>query len=86
MKIATHPVKHMGIEEVVIAPRSPWQTPYVERLIGRIRRECLEHVVILHERHLQHILTDYLSYDHRWRTHRSLAMACPEPRPVHTPD
>jgi putative transposase len=79
-------VKHMGIEEVVIAPRSPWQNPYVERLIGSICRECLEHVVILHGRHLQRILTDYFSYYHRWRTHLSLAMDCPEPRPVHTPD
>ena len=46
-------VQHMGIEEVLIAPRSPWQNPYVERLIGSIRRECLDHVIVLHERHLQ---------------------------------
>ena len=52
-------VKHIRIEEVVIAPRSPWQNPYVERLIGSIRRECLDHIIVLHERHLQRILTVY---------------------------
>ena len=45
-------VRNMGIEEVLIAPRSPWQNPYVERLIGNIRRECLDHVIVLHEQHL----------------------------------
>jgi putative transposase len=79
-------VRHMGIEEVLIAPRSPWQNPYVERLIGSIRRECLDHVIVLHERHLTHILASYLAYYHRFRTHLSLAMDCPEPRPVHVPD
>jgi putative transposase len=75
-------LKHLGIKEVLIAPRSPWQNPYVERLIGSIRRECLDHVVILHERHLVHILTTYFAYYHHWRTHLSLAMDCPEPRPT----
>jgi transposase InsO family protein len=75
-------VKHMGITEVVIAPKSPWQNPYVERLIGSIRQECLNHVVVFHERHLARILTSYLAYYHQWRTHLSLAMDCPEPRPV----
>jgi putative transposase len=78
-------VQHMGIEEVVIAPRSPWQNPFVERLIGSIRRECLDHVVVFHERHLQRILASYLAYYHRWRTHLSLAMDCPEPRTVLPP-
>jgi transposase InsO family protein len=78
-------VRHMGIEDVLIAPRSPWQNPFVERLIGSIRRECLDHVVIFHERHLQRILASYFAYYHRWRTHLSLAMDCPEPRPVEPP-
>jgi len=78
-------VRHMGIEEVLIAPRSPWQNPYVERLIGSIRRECLHHVIVLHERHLQRLLTRYFAYYHRWRTHLSLAMDCPAPRPVRAP-
>ncbi|MFC1889001.1 integrase core domain-containing protein [Thermodesulfobacteriota bacterium] len=46
----------MGIEEVLIAPRSPWQNPYAERVIGSIRRECLNHVIVLNERHLKRIL------------------------------
>jgi transposase InsO family protein len=52
-------VRHMGINEVVTAPHSPWQNPYVERFIGSIRRECLDHVIVLHERHLQRLLTGY---------------------------
>jgi putative transposase len=75
-------VRHMGIEEVLIAPQSPWQNPYVERLIGSIRREYLDHVIVLHEQHLQRILTSYFAYYHRWRTHLSLAMDCPLSRPV----
>jgi putative transposase len=75
-------VQHMGIEEVLIAPRSPWQNPYVERLIGSIRRECLDHVIILHERHLRRLLTEYFHYYHHWRTHRALDMDAPVPRPV----
>jgi putative transposase len=67
-------------------PRSPWQNPYVERLISSIRRECLDHVIVLHERHLTRILTSYVAYYHRWRTHLSLAMDCPEPRTVSSPD
>ena len=73
-------VRHMGIHEVVTAPRSPWQNPYVERLIGSIRRECLDHVIVLHERHVQRLLTGYFAYYHHWRTHLSLAMDCPQSR------
>jgi putative transposase len=75
-------VRNMGIEEVVIAPRSPWQNPYVERLIGSIRREVLDHVIILNERHLRRVLQAYLGYYHQWRTHLSLMMDCPHPRPT----
>ena len=64
-----------------MAPRSPWQHPYVERVIGRMRCECLDHVVILHEHHLRHILTAYCASDQRCRTPLSLAMDYPEPRP-----
>jgi putative transposase len=79
-------VQHMGIEEVLIAPRSPSQNPYVERLIGGIRRECLDHVMVLHERHLQRLLTNYFSYYHAWRTHRALDMDTPVLRPVQPPE
>jgi putative transposase len=79
-------VQQLGIEKVMIAPRSPWQTPFVERLIGSIRRECLDHVIVLHERHLRRLLTEYFRYDHHWRTHRALAMDCPRPRPDQRPE
>ncbi len=72
----------MGVEEVITAPRSPWQNPYVERLIGSVRRECLNHVIVLNERHLRRILVLYLDYYHRSRTHLSLGKDTPEERPV----
>ena len=78
-------VQSMGIEEVVTAPRSPWQNGFVERVIGSIRRDCLDHVVVLNDRHLRRILTNYFDYYHRWRTHLSLAMDSPESRPVQSP-
>jgi putative transposase len=55
-------VRTMGIKEVKTAPRSPWQNPYVERLIGSIRQECLDHAVILNEQHLQRIPARHLAY------------------------
>ena len=76
----------LGMEQVLTAPRRPWQNPYVERLIGSIRRECLDHVIVLSEGHLRRLLTSYFHYYHRWRTHLALAMNCPEPRPVLPPD
>ena len=79
-------VQSLGIREVKAAPRSPWQNPYVERLIGTLRRECLDHVVVLNEIHLRRLLRDYLAYYHRVRTHLSLEKDSPEPRPVERPD
>jgi transposase InsO family protein len=61
-------VKGMGIGEVLTAPSSPWQNPFAERLIGSLRRECLDHVLVLGERHLRRILTRYFAYYHRART------------------
>jgi putative transposase len=72
----------LGMEDKVIAPRSPWQNPYVERLIGSLRRKCLDHVIILNERHLNRVLREYVDYYHRHRTHRALDRDCPVPRPV----
>ena len=79
-------IKNIGIEEVKIAPRSPWQNPYCERVIGSIRRDLLDHVVVLHARHLIRLLTAYFSYYHQFRTHLSLAMDCPIPRAVEPPE
>ena len=72
----------MGTAEVLAAPRSPWQNPFVERLIGTIRRDLLDHVIVLNERHLRRHLRSYLSYYHCSRTHLALAKDAPEPRPV----
>src|SRR5262245_29940420 len=72
-------VQHIGIEGVLIASRSPWQNPDVERLIGGIRRDRLDHVLVLHERHLRRLLARYFQYYHHWCTHRALAMDCPTP-------
>jgi putative transposase len=76
----------MGIEQVLSAPRSPWQNPFVERLIGTLRRDCLDHVVALNERHLRRIVARYVTYYHDWRTHLSLSMDAPHPRMMHSPD
>jgi putative transposase len=73
---------NLGIEEVLIAPRSPWQNPFVERLIGSIRREYLDHVIVLGERHLLHLLTAYFTYYHQARPHMALENNAPEPREV----
>jgi transposase InsO family protein len=76
----------MGIEEVLTAPRSPWQNPYVERLIGSIRRECLDHVIVFDEAHLRRVLSHYFDYYHHSRTHRALDDNAPCPREVERPD
>ena len=78
-------IEAMGITQVVTAPRSPWQNAYVERVIGSIRRECLDHVVIFNERHLHRVLSSYLDYYHRTWTHLSLGKDCPHSRPIQPP-
>jgi putative transposase len=77
--------KTMQIREVLTAPRSPWQNAYVERLIGSIRRDCLDHVLIFNERGLRRILRSYFDYYERSRTHLGLAKDPPIPRPVQRP-
>jgi putative transposase len=79
-------VKDMQIEEVLSAPRSPWQRAYVERLIGSIRRECLDHVIAFGEASLRRTLSSYFSYYHQTRPHLSLAKDAPEPRPIQRPE
>ena len=78
--------KSMGIEEVVTAPRSPWQNPYVERLIGSIRRECLDHVIVWNETSLRRILRSYFHYYQTSRTHLALAKDTPLSRGVDRPE
>jgi putative transposase len=72
----------MAITNVVTAPRSPWQNAYVERFIGSIRRECLDHVIIFTEAGLERVLTRYVDYYERSRTHLSLDKDAPASRPV----
>ncbi len=76
----------LGLEQKLIAARCPWQNPFVERLIGSIRRECLDSQIVLHARHLHRVLSEYFEYYHRHRPHRALEQDCPEPRPVEPPE
>ena len=78
-------VRGIGIQEVLTAPRSPWQNPYAERLVGSIRRECLDHMIVLGEQHLHRILKAYFAYYHGARTHLSLGKDAPDSRAVHPP-
>jgi transposase InsO family protein len=75
----------MGIDEVLTAPQSPWQNPFAERLIGSIRRECLNHVLVINERHLHRILIRYLAYYHQVRTHLALDKDAPDRRQIEFP-
>ena len=79
-------VEAMGIEDVPTAPRSPWQNPYIERLIGTVRRDCLDHVIALNDRHLHRVLAEYVSYYNESRTHLGLEKECPVPRAVDPPE
>jgi len=75
-------VRAMGIRDSPTAPRSPWQNAYVERLIGSIRRECLDHLIIIGEAHLRRVLRAYADYYNRTRTHLSLNKDTPLARPI----
>jgi len=77
--------KMLDIRQTVIAPRSPWQNAYAERVIGSIRRECLDHIVVIGERHLRGILSSYVDYYNETRTHLALAKDAPEPRSAQGP-
>ncbi len=76
-------VEGMSIEEIRIAPRSPWQNCYAERVIGSIRRECLNHVIVVNEKHLRRILKAYFRYYHESRIHLSLDKDAPQSRVIH---
>jgi transposase InsO family protein len=81
-EVFTRRLRAMGIRDRPTAPRSPWQNGHAERLIGSIRQECLDHVVICGERHLRHMLLSYMAYYNGARTHLSLIKDAPIPRPV----
>ena len=75
-------VNTIGIQEVLTAPGSPWQNAYVERFIGSVRRECLDHVIVLTAAGLHRVLNEYVAYYSRTRTHLGLDKDAPRPRPV----
>jgi putative transposase len=75
-------VENMNIEQVRTPPRSPWQNCYAERVIGSIRRECLNHVIVISAKHLRNILKGYFRYYHESRTHLGLDKDVPESRPI----
>jgi putative transposase len=79
-------LKNMGITEVRTAKGSPWQNPFAERLIGSIRRECLDHVIVLGRRHVQKVLETYQSYYNESRCHLGLGKDSPQPREVEPPE
>jgi hypothetical protein len=78
-------LRSIGVEEAVTARKSPWQNGYVERVIGSVRRECLDHVIVLNQRHLRRILKEYFEYYHEARTHLGLGKDSPVPREVERP-
>lgn len=85
-KLFRRKVATLGLVEVTTALRSPWQNPYVERVIGSIRRECLDHTIIIGERHLRRIVAKYVRYYNRSRIHLSLEKDAPVSRPIHGPE
>ena len=85
-KYSQRRVRNLGIEEVLTAARSPWQNPLVERLLGSIRRDCLDPVIVLNESHLRRVLRSYVQYYHRSRCHLSLDGDAPESRTVRGPE
>jgi putative transposase len=80
-EVFRHRLAGMSIREVITSPASPWQNPFVDRVIGSIRRECLDHVIIVNHRHLCRVLTTYFQYYHRSRTHLAVAKDAPNGRP-----
>jgi transposase InsO family protein len=82
----TKQVREMGIKPVLSAPRSPWQRAYVERVIGTLRRECLDHVMVFNEASLYRHVKSFVTYYHHSRTHLSLDKDAPETRPVQAAD
>ena len=76
-QVFTRRLRAMGIRDRPTAPRSPWQNGCVERLIGSIRRDCLDHIIVVGERHLRRILSEYASYDNEARTHLALEKDAP---------
>src|SRR5260370_24942426 len=82
----TKEVRNLGVEEVLSAPRSPWQRAYIERVIGSIRGECIDHVIVFNEESLRRHMTSYVKYYHETRTHLALEKDTPASRSAQPPD
>ena len=82
----TNRINGMGIKEVKTAFQSPWRNPFCVRLIGSIRRDCLDHLIIFNEQHLRSVLNSYFDYYHKSRCHLSLDQDSPEPRAIEPPE
>ena len=80
--VVTRRLRAMGIRDKPIAPGSPWQNGFAERLIGSLRRECVDHMIVLGEAHLRRILKKYAAYYNKLRTHRSLNKDSPIHRAI----
>jgi transposase InsO family protein len=80
--LVTRRSRAMGIRDKPTAPASPWQNGFAERLIGSIRRECVDHIIVLGEMHLRRALKSYADYYNRFRTHRSLNKDAPVTRQI----
>ena len=85
-KLFIQRVKNMNIETLKTAPKSPWQNPYIERFWGSLRRECLDHCIVLNQRHLHRLVAEYVEYYHESRTHLGLDKDTPNHREVEPPD
>jgi len=81
-RVVTRRLRAMGIRDKPTAPGSPWQNGFVERLIGSIRRECVDHIIVLGEQHLRRVMESYANYYNSVRTHRSLNKDAPVARPI----
>jgi len=79
-------LREMGICEVLSSPRVPWQSADVERVMGSVRQECLDHVIVFYESSLRRTLQSYFACYHRSRTHLSLGKDAPEPRAIQPPE
>lgn len=79
-------IRDIGSEEIVISAQSPWQNGYCERVVGTLRRECLDHVIVFGERHARRILRNYLEYYHGSRTHLGLDKDTPDGRSIEPPE
>jgi hypothetical protein len=84
--VFTGRVVALKIGHILISSRSAWQDPHAERVIGSVRRHCLDHTIVFNERHLHRVLTEYMDYYNKYRTHLGLGKDNPKPRAIEHTD